>query len=318
MTVRGRFAPSPTGRMHLGNARTALLSWLQVRAAGGTFLLRIDDLDRGRCRREHVDTLLRDLEYLGLTWDEPPVYQSDDARTARYRDAVAKLTAQGRVYPCFCTRAEIAAAASAPHGPQDDGPRYGGTCARLSREELAVKQASRRAPALRFRPRPGVTSFVDAVQGPTSQDVEAEVGDFVIRRNDGVASYQLAVVVDDFDSKVTDVLRGDDLLASTPRQLQLYEALSLTPPRYAHVPLWLAEGGRRLAKRTGAFAVAELRERGVPAERVVGVLAELSGLHPGGAPRTAQSLAGEFSLTRLPRTPVVMDEAQVTRRLGLD
>ncbi len=299
--------------MHLGNARTALLSWLQVRAAGGEFLLRIEDLDRGRCRREHVDTLLRDLEYLGLTWDEPPLFQS--ARGERYDEALAALTAQGRVYPCFCTRAEVAAAASAPHGPLDDGPRYGGTCADLAPEQQRANQA-RRPAALRFRPRRGLTSFVDGVHGDYAQDVDAVVGDFVVRRNDGVPSYQLAVVVDDADGGITDVLRGDDLLSSTPRQLQLFQALGLATPRYAHVPLWLSGDGRRLAKRTGAFAVADLRATGVPAERVISTLGALSGLC-GGEPRSAASLVPEFSLARLPKEPVRVEEAELTRLLGL-
>ncbi len=300
--------------MHLGNARTALLSWLQVRAAGGQFLLRIEDLDRGRCRKEHVDTLLKDLEYLGLGWDEPPLLQSD--RQARYDEALAALASQGRVYPCFCTRAEVAAAASAPHGPQDDGPRYGGTCGLLSQAQVEERQA-RRPSSLRFRPRPGVTRFEDGVQGAQAQDVDAVVGDFVVRRNDGVASYQLAVVVDDADSGITDVLRGDDLLSSSARQLQLFEALALPPPRFAHVPLWLSTDGRRLAKRTGAFAVADLRAAGVPAERVIGVLAALSGLTPAGEPRSAQSLVSGFSLEKLSKEPVRVGEAELNALLGL-
>jgi glutamyl-tRNA synthetase len=240
MSFRGRFAPSPTGRLHLGNARSALLGWLQARAAGGQFLLRVEDLDRARCRPQYVDDLMRDLEWLGLTWDEPPLFQS--ARDEVYRDALTKLEQRGLVYPCFCTRAEIARAASAPHGLSDEGPRYPGLCARLSAAEIAERSRTR-TPAWRFRAQPGEVRFVDGLQGPYSQDVEAVVGDFVVRRNDGVASYQLAVVVDDAATGITHVLRGDDLLSSTPRQLQLYAALGLTAPEFFHVPLVLGEDG---------------------------------------------------------------------------
>lgn len=311
--LRGRFAPSPTGRLHLGNARSALLGWLQARAAGGTFLLRIEDLDPQRSRPEAVEALLADLAYLGLDWDEPPLFQS--RRAAEYDAALALLGRAGRTYPCFCSRAEIALASSAPHGPQDDGPRYPGTCRGLSAHEAAARARVRPA-ALRFRPAPGVTSFVDAVHGPTSQDVEQAVGDFVVRRADGVASYQLAVVVDDAASGITDVLRGDDLLLSTPRQLQLYQALGLVAPRFAHVPLLLGEDGKRLAKRAGALAVSELRARGVDPRRVVALLARWSGLEAPDAV-SARELAARFRLEAIARTATVVREDEVERALGL-
>jgi len=310
---RGRFAPSPTGRLHLGNARSALLGWLWARAEGGQFLLRVEDLDKGRCRPEYVSGLFADLEYLGLTWDEEPIFQS--LRGGAYEEALERLAAQGRIYPCFCSRAEIARAASAPHGASDEGPRYPGTCAHLPPGEAASRERSRR-PALRFRAEPGVESFVDLVHGQSSQDVEAAVGDFVVRRNDGVASYQLAVVVDDAQSGITQVLRGDDLLASTPRQLQLYRALGYAPPRFAHVPLLVGADGKRLAKREGAFAVAELRRLGVPAEKVIGLLASWSGLGDGGPVRAAELVAG-FSLAQVPRSPAVVGEEAVRSALGL-
>ena len=255
MSFRGRFAPSPTGRIHLGNARSALLGWLQARAAGGRFLLRIEDLDRARCKPAFLEELYRDLAWLGLDWDEPPLVQSQ--RDDVYREALERLERAGRVYPCFCTRAEIFRAASAPHGPGDEGPRYPGTCASLSSQERALR-ARTRPPALRFRPAPGEWCFEDGVQGRSCQDVEAAVGDFVVRRNDGVASYQLAVVVDDAASGITDVLRGDDLLSSTPRQLQLYTSLERTPPRFWHVTLVLGEDGKRLAKREGEIGRAHV------------------------------------------------------------
>lgn len=310
--LRGRFAPSPTGRLHLGNARSALLGWLQARAGGGQFLLRIEDIDPQRCRAEFVDGIFRDLEYLGLDWDEAPVFQS--RRADAYQGALEQLRAVGRIYPCFCSRAEIARAASAPHGPGDEGPRYPGTCAMLNAEQVAERARSRPA-ALRFRPHPGVTTFVDAVHGTTSQDVDVDIGDFVVRRGDGVASYQLAVVVDDADSAITDVLRADDLLGSTPRQIQLYEALGRPVPRFAHVPLVLGEDGRRLAKREGAFALWELRQREVDPRKVVSLLARWSGLD---VPEevTAAELARSFELEQVRREPTRVTEAEIISALG--
>lgn len=309
MGYRGRFAPSPTGRIHLGNARSALLGWLDARAQHGAFLLRIEDLDRARCRPAFVDTLYRDLEYLGLDWDEPPIFQSE--RDGLYTDALTKLSAAGRTYPCFCSRAEIARAASAPHGPLDEGPVYPGTC----RDLVDAKIPTGRPPAIRFMALPGETSFEDLLHGHYGHDVARDVGDFVIRRNDFVASYQLAVVVDDAATGITHVLRGDDLLPSTPRQLQLYGALGLSPPRFAHVPLLLGEDGKRMAKREGASAIAELRERKVPAARVIGLLAKWSGIGDG-APVTAAELSRSFSLKDVSREPTVITERELTELLA--
>jgi glutamyl-tRNA synthetase len=313
ITPRGRFAPSPTGKLHLGNVRTALLGWLQARALGGEFLLRIEDLDRARSRPEFVDSLYRDLEYLGLDWDGQPLFQSQ--RQELYDQAVASLPSRGLVYGCTCSRAEIARAASAPHGPQDDGPRYPGTCANLSSEERAAREKVR-APAMRFRVREGEVAFDDLVHGHFTQDVAREVGDFVVRDRSGVASYQLAVVVDDAASGITHVLRGDDLLGSTPRQLLLYEALGQPPPRFAHVPLLVDPDGRRLAKREGATELAYLRSRGIPAERVLGVLARWSGLTRG-EPTNARELVDTFSVERLSREPVRVDPRELEGALGL-
>ncbi len=310
--MRGRFAPSPTGRLHLGNARTAFLAWLQARAAGGRFLLRIEDLDRARSRAEYVEDLLRDLEYLGLTWDEEPIFQS--RRAGSYQAALADLLKLGRTYECFCSRAEIAQAASAPHGADDDGPPYPGTCARLE-EAAAAPRRRQQTPAWRFRVRPGVVELVDKVRGPFRQDVASAVGDFVVQRNDGGASYQLAVVVDDAHSGISDVLRGDDLLASTPRQLQLYEALGLSAPAFAHVPLLVEPNGQRLAKRQGFFAITELRLHRVPAERVIGLLASWSGLGDEEAP--ASDWVHHFRLEAIPRGPVPVSEELVKRKLRI-
>ncbi|RKI51763.1 tRNA glutamyl-Q(34) synthetase GluQRS [Corallococcus sp. AB049A] len=312
-TMRGRFAPSPTGRMHLGNVRSALLGWLQARAAGGAFLLRIEDLDRARCRPQYLQDLYEDLRWLGLDWDETPLIQSE--RDGVYREAQDKLEREGLIYPCFCTRAEIARAASAPHGLSDEGPRYPGTCAHLTSAQVA-ERARTRAPAYRFRAREGEVRFVDELMGPYAQDVQALVGDFVVRRNDGVASYQLAVVVDDAASRITHVLRGDDLLPSTPRQLQLYEALGLSAPAFLHVPLVMGEDGKRLAKRDGAFALAELRARGRPPEHVLGLLAAWSGLGDG-SPVTLPALVARYRTDALPREPVVAREALLLDALGL-
>jgi glutamyl-tRNA synthetase len=309
---RGRFAPSPTGRLHLGNARSALLGWLWARAAGGAFLLRIEDLDRQRCRAQYREELLRDLEYLGLDWDEAPLVQSE--RRSAYDEALARLGRSGFLYECFCSRAEIARAASAPHGPSDEGPPYPGTCLRPGATAMASRPAGR-PPAIRFRAREGAVCFDDALHGRFCQDVAREIGDFVVRRNDGVASYQLAVVVDDAHCAISHVLRGEDLLSSTPRQLLLYEALGLPAPAFAHAPLVIGPDGKRLAKREGAFAVAELREAGVPSERVVGLLAAWSGLGEG--PARARELATRFELSRVPRDPVVTDEVEVRRALGM-
>ena len=273
--------------------------------------MRIEDLDRQRSRPEHLDTLYRDLEYLGLDWDERPLVQSE--RQDLYDAALERLGAKN-LYACFCSRAEIARAASAPHGPADEGPRYPGTCMTLTEAEREERAKGRRA-AVRFRPREGEVCFDDLLHGRLCQDVAVEVGDFVVRRNDGVASYQLAVVVDDIASGITHVLRGDDLLTSTPRQLLLYEAFGETPPVYAHVPLVMGPDGKRLAKREGAFAVAELREAGVPAERVVGLLAGWSGLSA--RPRTARDVVDEFELERVPRAPVPTSEAEIRHALGI-
>lgn len=294
----GRFAPSPTGRLHLGNVRSALAGWLWARSSGGRFLLRIEDLDAERCRPEFTDALLEDLSWLGLDWDGPVGRQSE--RTAHYDAALEALEAKGLTYPCWCSRAEVARAASAPHG--DEGPIYPGTC------RHAPQPKERRQPAWRFVVPPGEVRFIDAVHGEFVQDVQRQVGDFVIRRADGVASYQLAVVVDDAAAGVTHVLRGDDLLASTPRQLLLQQALGLPRPIYAHVPLLVQPDGKRLAKRDGASTVAGLRAAGWSPERVLGLLAKTLGLGDG-APDSAAHLVPRFALAFIRREAAVFDEA---------
>jgi glutamyl-tRNA synthetase len=247
----GRFAPSPTGTLHLGNLRTALLAWLFARSAGSPFLVRMEDLDAGRVREGAAEQQLADLRAIGLDWDGEVVFQS--ARLERYAGALEALRAAGLVYECFCTRAEIRAAASAPHGPLPEGA-YPGTCLRLPARELAARRASGRPPALRVRAEAAVVGFTDRVAGPVSGVVD----DFVVRRNDGAPAYNLAVVVDDAAQGIGEVVRGDDLLDSTPRQLWLARALGLPEPAHAHVALVRGPDGARLAKRHGAVTLREL------------------------------------------------------------
>jgi glutamyl-tRNA synthetase len=311
MRYRGRFAPSPTGDLHLGGARTALAAWLAARAAGGDFVVRVEDLDGPRVVPGAEARILEDLAWLGLAWDEGPdvggahaPYRQSERRR-RYDAAAAALVASGRAFPCWCSRAEVARAATAPHGPGDDGPRYPGSC----RERTAGPPG--RAPSLRLRVEPGEIAFVDGVHGPQREDVAAAVGDFVIVRADGVPAYQLAVVVDDAAMGVTDVVRGDDLLGSTARQLALYRALGLTAPRFAHVPLVLGPDGARLSKRHGAIGVRALRERGVAAARVVGILAATLGLCAAGAAVPAEELVAGFAVERVRREPTVVEPADL-------
>lgn len=303
---RGRFAPSPSGDLHLGGLRTALLAWLHMRKVGGSFALRIEDLDRERCKPEHLAAQLASLRAIGLDWDEGPdrggpfgpYVQSE--RLALYEAALEKLRATGLAYPCYCSRAEVARAATAPHGAGDDGPRYPGTCRKLTAEQRASKERAGRKPSWRFRVREGTVSFDDGVFGPLSQAVLAEVGDFVIRRADGVFAYQLAVVVDDIAMRMTDVLRGADLVHSTPRQLLLYEALGAPPPRFHHVEILLGPDGDKLSKRHGPVGVGALLAAGVTPDRLLAELAALSGFEAPGARRAADLLTA-FDKARLPK-----------------
>ena len=299
MVERGRFAPSPTGELHLGNARTALLSWLWARAAGGSYLLRVEDLDAPRVRPGLAAQQLDELRWLGLDWDGEVVRQS--TRASAYDAAIARLGEH--VYECFCSRAEIAAA-SAPHALSDEGQRYPGTCRALTRA-LREERRKVRAPAVRLRVPDGVIAFEDELAGPQAFDVQAQVGDFVLRRADGVHSYQLAVVVDDAESQVTQVLRGADLLPSTARQLILYRLLGRPAPRWAHAPLLLSASGERLAKRDRSASLAALRAEGQDPAAVVAQLAQLSGLPPRGSPR---ELVAGFSLALVPRAPTRIPE----------
>lgn len=321
MTHRGRFAPSPTGPLHLGNARTALLSWLAAQAADGDWLMRVEDLDGPRVRLGMEGRILDELRWLGLDWDEGPdlggpvgPYRQSQLG-ARYAEALRQLRAARRAFPCFCSRAEIAAAVAAPHGPSDEGPRYPGTCRGLSPAEV-TRRAGERRPAWRLLVEPGEVPFEDGVHGRCAFDVAASTGDFVVMRADGIAAYQLAVAVDDAAMGVTDVVRGDDLLPSTARQLLVYRALGLPAPRFAHVPLVVGEDGERLAKRHGALSLGELRERGADPRAVVGLLAALSGLAEPGARCWPRDLVAGFDLARLPRAPARLSPAAVAALVG--
>jgi glutamyl-tRNA synthetase len=294
--MRGRFAPSPTGALHLGNLRTALISWLQVQVAGGRWLVRMEDLDRVTASVEHEKTQLSDLARLGMTSDDEVLRQSE--RFALYRDAMATLGAQGRVYECFCTRREIRDAASAPHGELPEGA-YPGTCRGLSARRRAELVAGGRVPALRLRTDGERFTIHDLVAGTYVGGVD----DVVLQRADGVPAYNLAVVVDDAAQGVTHVLRGDDLLSSTPRQCLLQVLLDLPAPTYAHVPLVLGPDGSRLAKRHGAVTLADLAARGIGADAALAMLGASLGLCAADERVTTAELVERFDVQRLPRAP---------------
>ena len=301
-TVRGRFAPSPSGRMHLGNLWSALLAWLSARSQGGEMVLRLEDLDPDRCTRAWCDQVMRDLEWLGLTWDNEPVYQSE--RTAVYAQAFRALEERGLIYPCYCTRAERLAA-SAPH--RSDGQTiYDGRCSRLTEAEREALSQTRR-PAWRVKVGQGPITFCDFLYGEYKEDLKTDCGDFILRRSDGVYAYQLAVVADDAAMGVTQVVRGSDLLSSTPRQIYLQRLLGLPEPEYGHVPLLLAADGRRLAKRDRDQELGELQSR-YTAPELLGRLAHLAGLIPEPAPITAQQLIPLFSWEKLPRQDLKVEK----------
>ncbi|WP_074948466.1 tRNA glutamyl-Q(34) synthetase GluQRS [Alicyclobacillus macrosporangiidus] len=317
--MRGRFAPSPTGLLHLGNAFTALVAWLHARQAGGAFVLRMEDIDAARSRPSYAEQILADLRWLGIDWDEGPdvggpfgPYRQSQ-RGNRYEAALARLQADGWLYPCYCSRAELSAIASAPHGLASEGPAYPGRCRRLNEAERA-RRAARKTPALRFAlPEDGGVSFVDGIAGIQTFPPGAG-GDFIVKRADGVVAYQLAVVVDDADMAITDVVRGWDLLDSTPRQLYLYQALGLRAPRFAHVPLLVNPDGTRLAKRDALLTLAGMRAAGVAPETVVGWLAHLAGWMEEPEPVRPAELMGRLHLQKLPRGEVRLP-AELLRRL---
>ncbi|HQZ35100.1 MAG TPA: tRNA glutamyl-Q(34) synthetase GluQRS [Ilumatobacteraceae bacterium] len=298
--MRGRFAPSPTGPLHLGNLRTALVSWLQVQVEGGEWWVRMEDLDRVTASATHAADQLQSLAALGMHPDGTVVRQSE--RFDLYRDAIATLRAQGRVYECFCTRREIREAAQAPHGDLP-GDAYPGTCRTLTPAQRAQLVANGRPPALRLAADGERFVVHDLIAG----SVEGVSDDVVLQRNDGVPAYNLAVVVDDAQQGITHVTRGDDLLSSTPRQRLLQDLLQLREPVYAHVPLVLAPDGVRLAKRHGAVTLDDLATRGIGAEQVLSRLAASLGLSAPGEIVSRSDLVHRFRIDALPRDPWSLD-----------
>ena len=298
--MTGRFAPSPSGRMHLGNVFSALLAWLSVRSQHGEMILRIEDLDPDRCRPEYAETLKDDLRWLGLDWDQEQMPQS--RRTEAYAQQFNHLAELGLVYPCYCTRGELHAA-SAPHA-SDGRVLYAGTCRNLTDAQRAEKT---KRPAWRLAVPDRVYGFIDGLQGSYAENLAAECGDFIVRRADGVYAYQLAVVTDDGAGGVTEVVRGMDLLDSTPRQLYLYELLRLTPPTFYHVPLLVAPDGRRLSKRERDLDLGALRQRYTP-EEILGRLAFLAGLTEKPEKASAAELVLLFDWNRVKKSPIILQD----------
>lgn len=307
--VRGRYAPSPTGELHVGNLRTALVAWLGTRAAKGTFVLRIEDLDQPRVIPGAEYRLLEDLRWLGLDWDEGPDVGGPHApyrqseRLDTFAGALRQLESQGRLYGCTCSRAELRRLASAPHGPLDEGPVYPGFCRDrgVTLQTDFTQPAQERAPALRFRVAPGEIDFVDLVAGSVRQNVARDVGDFVVRRADHIFAYQLAVVVDDAAMRINQVVRGDDLLHSTPRQIQLFEALGTVLPNFAHVPLVVNAAGERLAKRDRLSSIRELRNAGMEPAELLGLLGQSLGLRSEPTPCSLGTLVDAFAWEKISR-----------------
>ena len=299
-----RLAPSPTGALHLGNARTFLINWLLARRNGWEVLLRVEDIDGPRIKKGADRQAIEDLRWLGIDWDEGPVYQS--GRMDAYGEAVRRLLETGHAYPCVCSRSEVSSAASAPHA-EDGAAVYPGTCrGRFGSVEEARRDGGKE-PAIRFRVPDEAVQFEDRFAGSRRFDVARELGDFVIAKADGTPAYQLAVVVDDADMNVTDVVRGDDLLDSAPRQILLYRGLGLAErqPAYCHVPLVTGPDGRRLAKRHGDTRLSFYRDRDVSPGRILYLLARWCGMDVGEEPAGAAELLPRFDLSLVPRQPIV-------------
>ncbi len=305
---RGRFAPTPSGALHIGSARTALASALAVWSRGGVWILRVEDIDIARTPTDATATMLEDLAWLGLRWDEGPVVSGPHApylqsrRGTHYAAALRQLIAQRRVYPCACSRREVEQSVRAPHGVE---AVYPGTCRNRDPEDVTAEARARgRGVSWRFRvdtPEAAVT-WHDAIVGECAQDVAREVGDFVVCRSDGVPAYQLAVVVDDQAMEVTEVLRGDDLAGSTGRQILLHRVLGTVTPRWAHIPLVLSSDGERMAKRLGSMALRSLREAGVSPDALRHTLLETLGVT---APdRPLHDIARTWTLADIPKSSV--------------
>ncbi len=298
--ANGRFAPSPTGDLHIGNLRTALVAWLFARTSGSAFIVRMEDLDRVTSSVEHSVSQLNDLETLGLDWDGEVVFQSN--RFDRYFAAIDQLSAEDLTYSCFCSRREIAEAATAPHVHLPDGA-YPGTCRDLTETQRADRLAERGKAALRLRAEDTQIRFEDLICGP----IVARVDDFVLRRADGVPAYNLAVVVDDAAQRVEEVVRADDLLLSTPRQIHLANLLKLPIPSYVHIPLVVSTAGVRLAKRDGAVTLRERLAMGDTPREVLSMLAHSLGMAEEGETIEPDDLLFRFDPDALPKDPWVFD-----------
>lgn len=305
--VVGRLAPSPSGEMHLGNAFSALLAWLSARSQGGRVLLRLEDLDKPRCPAAYAHGVMEDFRWLGLDWDNEPVWQS--RRDEWYEECLGRLAARGLLYPCFCTRRQLHATpvpapteASAPHGKS---PVYAGTCRALTSAQQAQRRAEGRKEAVRVRVPDEVWSFSDGHFGPYAENLAESCGDFILRRSDGLYAYQLAVVADDGAMGVNEIVRGRDLLPATPQQLWLQEMLGFPHPHYAHVPLLVAPDGRRLSKREGDLSLKQLSKRMSPKE-LVGKLAVSAGILDHFAPISPEELIDEFDWERVKREDIVI------------
>ncbi len=304
----GRLAPSPTGAQHVGNARTYLIAWLHARKQGGRVVLRVEDIDSPRVKPGAAEQALDDLRWLGLDWDGEVVVQTK--RLPLYEQALARLQERELVYPCTCTRADIERAASAPHA-EHEGPVYPGTCA-----SRTVVDAQGLGPhCWRFRVPEQTPAFIDGFRGRCEVDLRQAGGDFVVWKTTGTPAYQLAVVVDDAEMGVTEVVRGDDLVPSTPRQLLLYEALGRAPPRFVHVPLVVGGDGRRLAKRHGDTRLSALREAGVRPGMLRGLLGWSCGWLEEVREAGAEELLARFTLATIPQVPFVLTEP-LLRQIG--
>ena len=309
--VRGRLAPSPTGALHIGNARTFLIAWLHARSLGGQVVMRMEDLDHPKNKKGASEGALEDLRWLGFDWDEGPdvggpcAPYTQSKRKDLYRAALETLQQKGLVYPCACSRKDVEAGQSAPH--EGETLLYPGTCRGRFHDFAGARAAmGGRTPAWRFRVEKGRTiAFDDLFCGHYEQDVASYCGDFVLARDEFGAGYMLAVVVDDAAMGVTEVVRGDDLLSATPRQLLLYEALGLPPPSFLHVPLVRGPDGLRLAKRHGDTRIAAFREAGVKPGRLLGYLASTCGWAEPGESVTLPGLLERFDLAKLPRHDIV-------------
>lgn len=301
----GRLAPSPSGAMHLGNAFAALLAWLSARSQGGQVLLRLEDLDLPRCPAKFSQGVMDDFRWLGLDWDNGPVRQSE--RSSYYDTCLARLAAQDLTYPCYCTRRELHAAPTEASAPHSHSPVYPGTCRHLTDTQRAGLEAQGRRPALRLKVPDRTYSVMDGHLGPYAASLSADVGDFLLRRSDGLYAYQLAVVADDGAMGVTEVVRGRDLLPSTPQQLYLQELLGFPHPRYCHLPLLVAPDGRRLSKREGDLSLQALSKRYSNGE-VTGILAHWAGLLDAPRPVTPRELVADFAWERVPKEDIFVTE----------